>query len=160
LTIAGDGPLRGMVEQQIGRLGLAGSVRLLGYRGRDQVAQLMREECDLLVLASRSETFGVVLIEALACGKPVVATRCGGPESIVTDPALGLLCEVDDPGSLSQALGSAIQRLPQYSPATIRRFACDRFDYRHLAGKLAAAYRDVLDKEQEWAEPPRLRQCS
>lgn len=144
LHVAGDGSLKEAMLRRIGELGLSEAVKMHGYCGRAEVARLMREECDLFVLPSKSETFGVVLIEALASGKPVVATRCGGPESIVTDRAVGTLCPPNDAGALADALVSTIHRLPEFDPIKIRRFACDQFDYRILARNLAAGYREIL----------------
>jgi len=144
LHLAGDGQLRPAIMSRIAQLGLKDSVKMHGYCGRAEVARLMREECDVFVLPSKSETFGVVLIEALACGKPVVATRCGGPESIVVDSSLGELCPPNDAAELAQSLLRTIARLPEFDAARIRRFACGTFDYRILARTLTAEYRQLL----------------
>jgi glycosyltransferase involved in cell wall biosynthesis len=151
LHVAGDGSLKKAMVRRIGELGLSSAVKMHGYCGRIEVARLMREECDVFVLPSTSETFGVVLIEALACGKPVVATRCGGPESIVTDSAVGTLCPPNDAGELADALIHTIGRLHEFDPVKIRRFACDHFDYRILARNLAAVYREILGGGQKAA---------
>jgi glycosyltransferase involved in cell wall biosynthesis len=144
LTIAGEGPLRGAVERQVAALRLGDAVRLLGGQPRGEVARLLREECDILVLPSRVETFGVVLIEALATGKPAVATRCGGPDGIVTDPSLGALCAPDDADTLAEALRRTAARLPEFDPKRIRAHALARFDYRVVACSLAGQYEEVL----------------
>jgi glycosyltransferase involved in cell wall biosynthesis len=144
LTIAGDGPLRAAIEARIAALGLTGTVELLGQRSRPEVARLLRDACDLLVLPSKSETFGVVLIEALAAGKPVVASRCGGPESIVTEPFLGALCQVNDVESLADTLRRTAARLRDFDPRRIREHAIANFDYRRLAATLAEQYESVL----------------
>lgn len=153
LSMVGDGPLQGAVARRIGELGLGSSIKMLGYRGRAEVAQLMRDACDVFVLSSNAETFGVVLIEALACGKPVVATRCGGPQSIVTTPDVGTLCPPKDAGALADALARTIERLPELDSAKIRKFACDHFDYRILARKLASAYREILQGQAPRRQP-------
>src|SRR5262249_3961194 len=100
-------------------------------------------ECDLLVLPSQSETFGVVLIEALASGKPVVATRCGGPEGIVMDSTLGALCAPNDAQALADMLLETIARLPTFEPARIRQLAARRFDYRRVTEHLANEYSEI-----------------
>ena len=77
LGIGGDGPERGRLHELAGSLAIAEQVDWLGALDRDGVRQAMCE-ADAFVLPSRLETFGVVVIEALACGLPVVATRSGG----------------------------------------------------------------------------------
>jgi glycosyltransferase involved in cell wall biosynthesis len=144
LGLIGDGPLEMEVRGFIRDQGLENCVTLWGQVSRSEVARLMREWCDFLVLSSNSETFGVVLIEALASGKPVVATRCGGPADVVTEPALGALCPPGDPDGLASALLGVTRTLPSFDPGLIRQRALERFAYGRLARALAAAYRDQL----------------
>lgn len=151
LDMIGDGPLRQPLLDQIERLGLRSAVRLLGPRPRQEIARFLREDCDLLALSSRSETFGVVLIEALACGKPVVATRCGGPESIVTHADLGALCEPNDASSLAGGFLDATARLTTFDPARIREHAEMVFGYDRLAAALAESYRSMTQRSRRLA---------
>jgi glycosyltransferase involved in cell wall biosynthesis len=137
----------GEIEQQekdllveIRGMGLDGSVEVIGHRSREEIARIMREECDLLVLCSRSETFGCVVIEALASGKPVVATRCGGPEDIITHEDLGLICENNNPQALANAILRVIERLPQFDSSRIRRHAEEQFSFAAVARRIAALY--------------------
>ncbi|MGL5640670.1 MAG: glycosyltransferase, partial [Paraclostridium sp.] len=80
-------------------LGIEKQVRFLGDLKRDDVANLIANS-DVFALPSRFETFGVVFIEALALGKPIIASKCGGPEDIVNDKN-GLLVEVENIEALS-----------------------------------------------------------
>jgi glycosyltransferase involved in cell wall biosynthesis len=144
LNLVGEGPLRTAIEQQIASLRLQDSVQLLGERTRAEVARLLREECDVLVLPSKHETFGVVLIEALASGKPVVASRCGGPESVITAPFLGTLCPRDDAAALADALQETAAQLADIDPVRIRKHAVERFGYGNLAAALADQYEEIL----------------
>jgi glycosyltransferase involved in cell wall biosynthesis len=144
LGLAGDGPLRADLGRRAAAPDLAGGVRFFGPCARAEVARLLRVECDALVLPSKFETFGVVLIEALASGKPVVASRCGGPQSVVTAPFLGALCAPDDVGTLAAALGETAARLRGFDPARIRAHAVAKFDYRNLAAALAGQYEEIL----------------
>lgn len=82
-------------------LALGPAFRLLGPR--QDVTRLLAS-ADVFVHSARQETFGRVLIEAMAAGKPVVATRCGGPEEIVLDGKTGFLVPVDDPKSIADRL--------------------------------------------------------
>ncbi|GIW78392.1 MAG: hypothetical protein KatS3mg105_0199 [Gemmatales bacterium] len=143
LSLVGEGPLYPSIQKQITRLRLDSAVRLLGRLDREQTARFLREECDVLVLPSRSETFGVVLIEALASGKPVVASRCGGPESIVTDPRLGTLCQPNDVRALYHCLLQTIARLPEFDRDAIRNYAVEKFDYDVLASSLIEQYQVI-----------------
>ena len=112
---------------------------------RDGVLAAM-SECDALVVASRFETFSVVLIEALALGKPVIATRCGGPESIVS-PQDGLLV---DPGSV-EAMASALSELHSssfnFEPEGIRARCIARFGRAALTTRLMKIYDSVVNRE-------------
>ncbi len=140
LLLVGQGPLKDVVADRIRKTGLDRAVSLLGFRSRSEVARLLREECDALVVSSNSETFGVVLIEALASGKPVVSTDCGGPRDIITDPAVGILCPPRDAQALAAALRQVADALGSYQPEAIRRHALDHYDYFNLASRLAEEY--------------------
>jgi glycosyltransferase involved in cell wall biosynthesis len=143
LDIVGQGPLYAQVAEAIRHEGLSESVALLGYRTRSEVARLMRDGCDALVLPSNTETFGVVIIEALACGKPVVSTDCGGPRDVVTSPEVGVLCPVQDAQALADGLRQVAANLRSYRPEAIRRHAVERFDYFSLASRLAEEYEQI-----------------
>lgn len=93
LVIAGDGPQRLEAEQEAERLGIADRVRFLGKV--DAVPQLLRA-ADLYLLPSRSESFGLSALEAMACGVPVVASDVGGLPEVVTDGENGALVPFGD----------------------------------------------------------------
>jgi teichuronic acid biosynthesis glycosyltransferase TuaC len=97
---------------------------------------------DLLVLPSFYDSFGIVLIEAMACGLPVVATRCGGPEDIVTDE-VGRLVEVGNAESLAAGIGAVLDRYECYDREKIRRCAEERYDYHRLAARIVEIYEKV-----------------
>ncbi|HVM08451.1 MAG TPA: glycosyltransferase [Acidimicrobiales bacterium] len=103
LDIVGDGPLRRDLEAQARRDGVV--VRFHGLLPKPAVADRLRR-ADAFVIASDFETFCVAAVEALACGTPVVATRCGGPEQFVT-PEVGRLVPRGD----ATALATAIEEL-------------------------------------------------
>ena len=92
LKIVGGGSLSDHFERFVRQNELGDKVELLGPKNREEVLNLIQKS-RFLILPSRFETFGNVILEAMACGKPVVATRCGGPADIV----------VDDTGILSDA---------------------------------------------------------
>lgn len=141
LTIAGDGPARAALEQLAKKLGIFNEVSFLGRLSRSGVITAL-STCDAFVLPSRYETFGVVLVEALAMGVPVIATRCGGPEDIVTD-ANGLLVPVDDVDSLAMAMKRLHDSRTHYDPALIRENCRARFGPEAVSKKWHDIYTRV-----------------
>ena len=99
--IAGDGPLRAALEEKTRNLGLERSVRFLGCR--NDVPEFL-SALDIYVLPSLWEGLPLALIEALAVGKPIVATSVGGNAEVVVDEVNGFLVAPRDPVSLADAL--------------------------------------------------------
>ena len=129
--------IRGLTRE----LGLESAVSFLGHRPPEEIAQLMRESA-LVVLPSRAESFGAVLVEALASGTPVVATRCGGPEDIV-DSSVGVLVPPDDPEALAGAMAGVLDRAEAYAPDALRRHALERFSWETSVARVLDVYRSV-----------------
>ena len=102
LLIAGDGPLRPDMEELTRKLGLDKQVRFLGICRN--IPELMNA-ADAFVLSSRWEGFGLVLVEAMACQLPVVATDSGGPREILNGGTLGFLVPPGDSEALATAMG-------------------------------------------------------
>lgn len=141
LRIIGDGPLRGHLERLSASLGIADRVSFLGVREPAIVREEMLRS-DTLVVSSRFETFGVVVIEALSCGLPVVSTRCGGPEGLV-DAASGIVADAIDDASLAEAMSRMIEGHASFDGGSIQRAAYARFGRRAFAERLAGLYEDV-----------------
>ena len=136
-VIVGDGPDRPGLEEEIQARGLAGRVRLAGER-RD-VPELLAD-ADVFVLPSRSEGHPVSVLEAMAAGLPVVASRVGGVPEQVSDGETGLLVAPGDPLELAAALGrlaadpSLRRRLGAAGRARAEQaFDLDAFRHAHLA---------------------------
>jgi glycosyltransferase involved in cell wall biosynthesis len=143
LDIGGDGPERRSLERQVDRLGLRDRVRFLGWLAPDEVPQALAR-CHAFALASRHETFGVVLAEALAAGRPVLSTRCGGPQSVLGEGD-GLLVEPDDVDALARGLCELRDFAHTAQPARLRARAEARFGPQAVASRLVALYRKVLE---------------
>jgi glycosyltransferase involved in cell wall biosynthesis len=139
LALVGDGPLRAAVEAGARRLGVAPAVVLAGARPHHELPDWMAA-CDVLALPSLVEPLGVVALEALASGRPVVATRVGGTAEVVPVPRAGALVDPADPVSIAAALLRLLAQPPP--PATCRAAAepnaLDRQAAR-VAAVLAAA---------------------
>lgn len=108
LLVGQIGPELEVVRSLIGNLGLTQRVTMLTDLPRNKVAACMRL-ATLFVLPSRSEAFGLVVLEAGAFGLPVVASRVGGIPEIIAGPEYGLLVEPDDPEALERALEDLLQ---------------------------------------------------
>lgn len=93
LIIAGDGPLAGQLQAEIDASGLGDHVQLLGHR--DDIAEFM-QAIDVFLLPSRNEGISNTLLEAMACGKPSIATRVGGTPEVLADEETGFLITSDD----------------------------------------------------------------
>ena len=100
-VIGGAGSEEAKLREEIVRLGLEKSVRLLGFQ---QEPHSLVRAAHVFVLPSRAEPFGLVLVEAMALRRPCIATRAGGPLEIIVDEVSGLLIPPDDPAALATAL--------------------------------------------------------
>lgn len=142
LRIVGSGPLRDTLIDLARSLGVSDRVCFLGQLDRQGILEEMRN-CNVFVLSSTNETFGVVLIEALACGRPVIATACGGPEEIVQE-SNGLLVTPSSPDALRSGLVRIRETIEQYDPMGIRARCLARFGREVIARQLLALYRGLL----------------
>lgn len=143
LRIGGSGPQEIRLKELAASLNLSDRLVFLGHCSREQVAREMAAS-DAFVLSSSYETFGVVAVEALLSGKPVLATRCGGPEDIVVPNQDGYLVEKDDTTALSAGLLQLVRTLHQFDPQDLRRRCIDRFSEDAFARRHAELYRDVV----------------
>lgn len=125
LLVAGDGPLRGALEAQAARLGVAARVRMPGGVTQDALAGYYNA-ADALLLTSAREGMPNVVLEALACGTPVVATPVGGVPEVIATPEAGRLAKE----STAEGVADAVRTLLADPPARAdtRRYA-ERFGW-------------------------------
>jgi glycosyltransferase involved in cell wall biosynthesis len=142
LVLIGEGTERTRLESQVHRLGLDGQVRFLGRLTKSEIARQFLES-DVFLLSSQMETFSVVCIEAMACGLPIVATRCGGPESIVQE-ADGLLCPINDADAFFHALVFMQQNFLTYDRRNIAERCLQRFGAEVIGRQLSSIFLDVV----------------
>ncbi|MBJ6387719.1 glycosyltransferase [Enterobacter cloacae] len=108
LKVIGDGPDFTALKEMIETKGLESNIELLGELSKDEIAYHMSQS-DVFILLSRVETFGVVVIEALASGLFCIATKSGGPEYIIKNDTLGELLEnIDDVDYFSDAIAKIL----------------------------------------------------
>jgi len=142
LDIAGDGHNRKAVEAFASGLGLADSVVFHGRATTEEVnAFLDGAVCG--VITSNHETFSVFAVECLMAGRPVVATRCGGPEEFITSE-VGVLVERGDLEGLVEALDAMLDRYVNFSPHELNAYATSLFSPQVVVEKLLDIYEAVL----------------
>lgn len=134
LLIAGEGPERGRLNALINRLGLAERVRLLGGWPHAELPSLYGA-ADILVLASSREGWANVLLEAMACGTPVVASNIWGNPEVVRDVMAGVIAEENTPDGIAAAVRRLFTHLPK---RTATRAYAEQFSWNATTdGQLA-----------------------
>jgi glycosyltransferase involved in cell wall biosynthesis len=139
LTVVGDGPTRTELETCAHRLGIDDRVTFQGELDREGVRDVLWD-AHAFVLPSHYETFGVVLLEAMATGLPVVATACGGPDDLVT-PDTGFLVPAHDTDALSDALRRMRNEAASFDPAAIRQYVLDHYGPEPFVRRTRLLYR-------------------
>jgi glycosyltransferase involved in cell wall biosynthesis len=147
LLIAGDGPMREELEHRAQAPDLIGSVRLLGRISDDDLVELYRA-ADLGVVPTTSfEGFGLVVIEAAACGTPTLATSVGGLPEVVGPLDPTLLVPGGDQQALADRIVAASAGCVPERRAT--RSYAERFDWREVARKHRTIYSRVLNRTSD-----------
>lgn len=146
LKIGGTGPELPHLKAQAHRLGIEHRVEFLGLLSKEQVRTELY--CSsAFVLASSVETFGIVLVEALAAGLPIIATSSGGPDEII-EPENGLLIPKNDEQSMTNALQKMADSYADYNPEMLRKLAYSKYDTQTLAPQLANIYSVIINKNR------------
>ncbi len=151
-VLVGDGPLRLALENRARALGLVRQVRFAGWR---MDVEHVYGDLDVVVLPSLHEGTPVSVIEAMAAGRPVVATRVGGVPDLLQDGETGLLVPPRDPAALAAAILDLLEdpTLRARLGEAARGAAYPRFDVTRLAADTAAYYRGLLARRGRPAEP-------
>jgi glycosyltransferase involved in cell wall biosynthesis len=143
VALAGRGPFEAAYRQEVASLACADMVRFLGFR---QDLPRLIQSADAVVLPSVAEAFGLVLVESLYLGTPVVSTTAGGIPEIVDDGRDGLLVPPGDAHALEEALAALLN-----DPPTLRRLAGAgrtkmeaRFRFQTMVGRYEELYDDLL----------------
>ena len=139
--IGGDGPALPRLERMAKTLGLSDKCHFLGLLTRSMVRDWLRQ-CDVFVLPSLGETFGIVLGEAMACGKPVISTRCGVPDLLIA-PETGFFVAVASAPALADAMDKFTSRQITYDPHLIRKSIVARFGEEAFLHNITAIYDQV-----------------
>jgi glycosyltransferase involved in cell wall biosynthesis len=139
----GEGPMRTSLERLIARLQLVGRVELPGPTATPEAAL---RALDIFVLPSHSEASSNALLEAMATGLPIVATRVGGTVKLVEHQRTGLLVPPGDPAALAQAIGRLLDDpgLSDRFRAEARAAVCSRFAPAQMLTRLEHLYDTLL----------------
>lgn len=141
LYIGGDGEAKNYLKQLCIKLGVENQVVFLGALSRKHVNYYMNF-CDVFVLSSEYETFGVVLIEALSCGKPIVSTKCGGPNDIINNQN-GILVKCNDINSFGEAMQFIKSNYNKYNKNFIKEDCYKRFSKQSVLKQLDKIYESI-----------------
>ncbi|MEE0567631.1 MULTISPECIES: glycosyltransferase [unclassified Clostridium] len=142
LYIGGDGSQRSWLEALTVENGVKDQIIFLGALSRDDVSKWMNK-CDCFVLPSRYETFGVVYIEALASGRPVIGALNGGAEDIINN-LNGYLIPIDDIDILAEKMIEVYDNIESYDEEEIRIDCLKRFSPKVIVNKIISVYKEVL----------------
>ncbi len=143
LSIVGDGSLRNKLEKLTSALGLNKNITFTGPLTSKAVSQAM-QAADFLLLSSDFETFGIVLIEALACGLPVISTKCQGPIDIVKEE-VGILVEKNNILDMVNAMKKLLDTPSLFDRSKIRQYAVSKYSSTVIVKQLEQLYQEAID---------------
>jgi glycosyltransferase involved in cell wall biosynthesis len=150
LVLVGEGPEEGPLREQMARLGLADRVEFVGFQSQAVVSEWMRQ-ARVFVLPSLEEGQGVVLLEALASGTPVVGSDVDGIREVVA-PGVGYRVPPADPQALAQALAQILgagDAAWHEMSRQARQRAVEVYDWDKIAADFVEIYRRVIAKRKE-----------
>ena len=144
LVIGGGGQAQHKAVEWCQKYDITDSVEFIGNLSREEVVERM-QQCDCFVLPSRYETFGVVYIEAMACGKPVIAVQNGGPDDFVKE-FNGILIEPEQVMELVHAMEKILTQ--KYDTEHIAEYVRGQFSGEQIAEQLYRVYQKCLVKKE------------
>jgi glycosyltransferase involved in cell wall biosynthesis len=142
LVVVGDGPQRGALEALSQELGIAAQVEWHGNLDREGLLKALWQ-ASAFVHPSFVETFGIVLIEAMATGLPLVVTDCGGPAGIIGE-STGIMVTPKDVDALAAAMKTMRDKASKYDPATIREEVVHRYSEEVVTNQIMQIFASAL----------------
>jgi L-malate glycosyltransferase len=146
VKIGGGGLHYKFYEDMARELGISGKCLFKGEVAKTDIS-VFYSDLDLFVLPSRYETFGIVLVEAMASGLPVISTRCGGPEEIVNDIS-GILVDPDNIDQLRKAIENIGSNPEKYNPEEIRNYALNKWGIIPFLNKINPIYQRCFSRQE------------
>jgi len=142
LWVCGQGPEEKKLHTLAADLNIAGQIKFFGFTSRDELRDYY-SRADVVISTSKLETFGLTLLEAMACGKPVISTRSGGPEDFINSQ-VGLLVDVGDIYALSAAMKEVYLRITEFDPYLISKYAVSHYAGAQFVSRLVKIYESVM----------------
>lgn len=148
LRIIGEGPERSRIESLVKSLGIQDVTRLEGNIPHARMNEVLNS-LDIFVAPSRSESFGVAVLEASACEIPIIATRVGGLPEVVEDGATGMLVEPENPAALAKAIQTlgTNEWLRTKMGVNGRAMVVSRYEWNRSVDQMEAIYKRIADDE-------------
>jgi glycosyltransferase involved in cell wall biosynthesis len=144
LVIFGDGPERKHLEEEASRLGIAKYVIFTGFQP-DAVKIDYLKQAKVFALTSTQEGFGISIIEAMACGIPVVSTDCGGPRDIINNEKNGFLVRVGDYKTVAQRISMIItEQSLSKNVGKAGKKSVERFDIEKIGNLFLEEYESLI----------------
>ena len=140
LDVIGSGPQQAFLERKATDLGLR--VQWLGELSPTEVS-LQLASADVFISTSNLETFGVAIVEALACGVPVISTDSGAPREYIHD-RVGIVIPAKDPATVVEAIEYIFQHRGKYDANFIREYARGHFDFPVIGSQVNQVYDEIL----------------
>jgi glycosyltransferase involved in cell wall biosynthesis len=145
LYIVGEGKYRSRLEREIKVLGLEEYIHLVGEKYHKDLP-VWFNACDIFVLPSLSESFGIVQLEAFACGKPVVASDTAGSRQLIKSEKIGLLCKKRDVSDLAEKLYLALNT--KWSNSDIIKYS-QAYSWSNIVKEFSDIYRRVIKENND-----------
>jgi len=142
--IGGSGQLEGVLQKQITELDLQTHIKLIGFVS-DELLPIWMNACDVFVLPSVNESFGLVQVEAMACGTPVVATYNDGSEDVIISEEYGLLVKSMNPKELAEKILISLEK--DWDESTIRKYA-ERYRWETTIKETIYVYQQLLRRTE------------
>lgn len=147
MNIIGGGEEYDNLQNQINSVGLQDNIHLLGQKTKTEIVDILRES-SAFILPSRNENFSVAVLEALACGLPVISSICGGIRECIFD-FNGLLFSVDDVDALAEAIKYMFENYQSYNRAKIAEDCKNRFSPEVIARQLTDVFEKVVEEHKQ-----------
>lgn len=144
LNWGGQGKLQNDMPRLLEQYGLEDRVTLLGGLKPESTVSYY-QGCDCFVMPSRLESFSMVVLEAMACGKPIIATNCGGPRDLLSEEC-GILVPKQNPLALAKAIARMSQKYSEYSIEKIRQRCLENYSHEVVGERLIELYRQILKR--------------
>lgn len=142
LKIGGKGNLKELLKKQIATLGLNEHIELLGELTREHV-KIQMADASIFALTSKIETFGVVIIEAMAMGLPILTTKCGGPEMLVTENT-GITVE-NNLSEFTQGMITMSLNFESFSSQAIRNHVETKYSNSAVVKNIVSLIKEILN---------------